>query len=376
MNDHPPVLVSPPFPLFGCSVMKRTIAAIALALLPAGAVADVIFEHGGHTYKIIEEPADWFSASAAAAEMMLGGHQGYLARIDSESENSAVLNALRENLSPEQILNSISTDGADAPFVWLGGSDHDEEGVWAWSNNGDQFWAGDFNGSPIGGLYSNWGIQPDSAGGLENGLAMALENWPEPFFDLGTAGQWNDLNTDTSLIFVVEFDGLSDLSLSIEEPISAAVHSGWGIIRGWATSSDGVDSIEVTIDGTYHLDIPHGELRNDIANRFPEMEGALLSGFSNPFYFNRLGTGTHTAVVRATDRFGSSLQRSVKFDVTTFDKTYIAAEDSFELGWSDSFALGKSVNIRGALIDGVFYNIVLEWRPRTQRFEIVHITRE
>ena len=39
--------------------MKRTIAAIALSLLSAGALADLIFEHEGHTYRLVENPASW-----------------------------------------------------------------------------------------------------------------------------------------------------------------------------------------------------------------------------------------------------------------------------------------------------------------------------
>ena len=67
--------------------MKRTIAAIALSLLSAGALADLIFEHEGHTYRLVENPASWDEATATAAAMSLGGETGYLARIDSASEN-------------------------------------------------------------------------------------------------------------------------------------------------------------------------------------------------------------------------------------------------------------------------------------------------
>ena len=51
--------------------MRRTIAAIALSLLSAGAFADLIFEHKGHTYKLVESPASWGEATATAAEMSL-----------------------------------------------------------------------------------------------------------------------------------------------------------------------------------------------------------------------------------------------------------------------------------------------------------------
>ena len=67
--------------LQGALYMKRTIAKLAktvgtpvsvvtaLTLLPAGAHADLIFEHDGHTYKLIETPATWDEATAAANAM-------------------------------------------------------------------------------------------------------------------------------------------------------------------------------------------------------------------------------------------------------------------------------------------------------------------
>ena len=71
--------------------MRRTIAAIALSLLSAG---DLIFEHEGHTFKLVENPASWSEATAIAAEMSLGEEAGYLARIDSAAENKAIVSAL------------------------------------------------------------------------------------------------------------------------------------------------------------------------------------------------------------------------------------------------------------------------------------------
>ena len=181
--------------------MKRTIAKFAktlgtpvsvvaaLTLLPAGAHADLVFEHDGHTYQLVTSPATWHQASTAAEAMTLGGNIGYLARIDSASENQAILTAVSAHLSPAQLAETIPNDGSDAAFVWLGGSDQDKEGQWVWTNNGDPFWQGDFNGAAVGGRYTNWGVQPDNAGGTEDALAMGLADWPEPFYDLGDTGQ-------------------------------------------------------------------------------------------------------------------------------------------------------------------------------------------
>ncbi|GIR90421.1 MAG: hypothetical protein CM15mP89_4260 [Gammaproteobacteria bacterium] len=55
---------------------------------------------------------------------------------------------------------------------------------------------------------------------------------------------------------MVEFDGTSDLRVAIEEPSAGGMHSGIGMIRGWAVSSDPIERVEVFIDGEYLLTSP------------------------------------------------------------------------------------------------------------------------
>ena len=347
--------------------------AVSVSLLPATAGASGIFEFEGHTYRIVADTADWETASLKAAEMSLNGEAGYLVRIDSQEENRALIEALAAHLTDEQLKASVPDDGSDIPFVWLGGSDIAREGVWTWSNNGDQFWEGDFNGTSKNGLYSNWGVQPDSASGAEDGAAMGLGDWPEPFYDLGAMGEWNDLDIGTSLIYVVEFDSISDLQVAIDQPIRNEVHSGIGMVRGWAVSSEPIERVKIYIDGTYRFDVPHGDRRNELAKRFPDNERASESGFSSAFNWNQLGSGQHKITVRVIDAFGSTAERTANFAVTTFDKRFIKASDIFELGWASISGLGDSFVIRGALIDGAYYDITLQWQPRSQKFEIVGI---
>lgn len=354
----------------------QQLALIPLALASQLALAEAIFEFGGHTYKIIAAPASWKDASAAAAEMTLAGQQGYLARVNSARENAAILDAVMAHLSKEELAASHAEDGSETPFVWLGGSDSAREGRWVWSDNGDQFWEGDFNGKSTGGFYSNWGVQPDSASGDEDALAMGLADWPEPFYDLGTAGQWNDLDGNTTLAYVIEFSGVTDLRLAIEEPIVSGVHSGIGMVRGWAVSSNPIQRVEVFVDDKYRFDIPHGGLRADVGKRFEKIENADLSGYASPVNFNGLGKGEHTLLVRVTDAFGSVQERSVDFSVTTFQKGYISADETVELGWATNItALGDSVTIQGATIGGGKYDITLTWRTSSQSFELTRIQK-
>lgn len=77
-----------------------------------------------------------------------------------------------------------------------------EEGKWEWigeSGEATQFCKGTVFGSVVGGLYNNWGNEPDDYLGQQDGLALALTSWP-----LGSAGEWNDLNIENPLYFIIE----------------------------------------------------------------------------------------------------------------------------------------------------------------------------
>ena len=348
----------------------------AFSLVSSDARADTIIEHEGHTYKLIQTPTNWDDAKAAAESMSLAGAQGYLARIDSASENDKLLQAALANIDPDKLQESLANDQSEAPFIWLGGSDRAEHNKWQWIDNGEAFWIGDFNGSPVDGRYSNWGIQPDNATGNEDSLAMSLGDWPEPFYDLGSAGQWNDLDANNQLFYFVEFDVTSDLAIELEEPLLDSVHSGLGMVRGWAISSDGVKKIEVFLDGAHAFDLPHGGPHANIAAQYADIPGADSAGFSTPFNFSALEPGEHQITVRVTDNFGTKAETSATFNSLSFHKPYIDADALVELGWSYTTALGGDILIYDAKIDGETYDLVLRWSTNSQRFEIVDIAHE
>jgi len=356
--------------------MNRIIAALSLTLLSAGAHADLIFEHDGHTYKLIESAATWEQANNVAEKMTLGGHSGYLARIDSAAENRAIFDIVSGRLSSKQRDATTPNDGSGTAFIWLGGSDAASEGDWRWLNNGDPFWLGDFNGSSVGGRYHNWGVQPDDATGSEDALAMGLGDWPEPFYDLGSAGQWNDLDPGNALMYVIEFDTtVEPIRMNLDEPLNRGTQSGVGMIRGWVVSEEPVDRIEVYLNGEYAFDIPYGDPRPDVGAKFPDSETAATSGFSVPYRFSALPAGEHTVDVVVVDRFGNRAERSSSFEVVRFQKGYIGTADTPNMDWSYASAFGKSIKVRGVSIDGVSYDVELQWQRRSQKFEIVKIDR-
>ena len=368
--------------------MKKTIAKFAktvgtpvsivaiLALFPAGAQADLIFEHDGHTYKLVALAATWDEAAAAAKRTSLAGDPGYLARIDSAAENQAILEAVTSHLSPAQLANSIPNDGSEAAFAWLGGSDARREGQWTWSNNGDLFWQGDFNGAPVDGRYTNWGIQPDNADGAENALAMGLTGWPEPFHDLGAAGQWNDLEAGNGLVYVIEFDAVVEpLRAELDLPTDQGVYTGVGMIRGWALSEEEVERIEVYVDGRYAFDVPYGDPRDDVGYAYPDIDGSSTSGFSVPFRYSALSAGEHTISVIVTDGFGDSLERSATFDVVRFEPFFVGKENTPNMNWSLASSYADYITVRGVEVGGSVYSVTLRWQTLTQSFETINIVK-
>jgi hypothetical protein len=158
----------------------------------------VEFTYNGKNYEIVKENRTWVASAAVASE-----RGGFLAEINDLAEQNAIFN----ELGSASIIasNTVAPDGGNASYVWIGGNDITTEGNWFWDGNndgtGNQFWMGTQSGSPINSLYNNWGNEPDDFGTGQDGLGLALTDWP-----LGVAGQWNDVDQNNELYFLIEFD--------------------------------------------------------------------------------------------------------------------------------------------------------------------------
>ncbi len=175
------------------------------------------FTYMGKRYEVVKELKTWSEAASCAVE-----RGGYLAEINSEEEQDTIYGAIIHG-AEVPVEYEIVSDGGGIAYVWIGATDQQTEGTWIWDGNGDNsginFWngqgfAGENNGAPVDELYHNWGgsssgnpNEPDDYGSGQDGAAIGLAKWPAGIdFTLGVASEWNDINSDNSIYFVVEFD--------------------------------------------------------------------------------------------------------------------------------------------------------------------------
>ena len=157
-----------------------------------------IWTYKGSQYKLYKTPKTFNKAAQAAANS-----GGYLAEIDNIDENKEIHKQLSDLISTSEFSSTTSQDGGGSAYVWIGGSDQNDEGSWQWENSK----------KPISLTRKEWGSgalgeEPDG-GTFQNGLGLGLENWPKGSKEgngFGNAGSWNDINTSSKLFYIVEKD--------------------------------------------------------------------------------------------------------------------------------------------------------------------------
>jgi hypothetical protein len=226
----------------------------------AGASNIYLFSYNGKNYEVIRENKTWSDAAQCAVE-----RGGFLAEINDQAEQDAIFTELSTNAGIN-VGNTVAPDGGNASYVWIGGNDISTEGTWIWDgdndNNGPQFWMGTASGNPVGGLYNNWGNEPDNYM-EQDALGLALTNWP-----LGTANQWNDVDTDNTLYYVVEYsvassvnDVMKNLGIRIyPNPVSDILRieirkAGKMEVVIFDSSGQKLRSVSITDNGVFDMDL-------------------------------------------------------------------------------------------------------------------------
>ncbi len=165
--------------------------------------------------------------------------------------------------------------------------------------------------------------------------------------------------------------------ITIEEPVDTGTASGVSNIRGWALSKDGIERLELFIDGNYVSTIPYGGNRRDVENAFPQIQNSIASGFGQTFNYGLLGSGPHTMSVHAYTNNGTLVEATADFFVASFNDPFIDHDDFPDLS-SGTISLDKEggrIRIRNLLLeDGSSHQITLQWNKASQGFEITNIS--
>ena len=193
--------------------MKKAVFVLFSLIMFCGAQAQCVgdeanvytFNYNTTRYAIVKENLNWVDAAACAVE-----RNGFLCHIDTQEEQDTIF--YHVNNCGIVGANTVAPDGGGASYLWIGGNDLAVEGDWMWDgdNTGTstQFWQGTSSGSPVGGLYNNWGNEPDDFDGQDAG-AIALTEWPVGSGFLGVASQWNDVDDKNSLFYIIEYDSVN-----------------------------------------------------------------------------------------------------------------------------------------------------------------------
>ncbi len=167
------------------------------------------FTYNGKSYEIVKENKTWTDAAACAVE-----RGGFLTEINNQPEQDAIYDELQNNAGIT-VTNTVAPDGGNASYVWIGANDIAQEGHWVWNGNNDanttQFWQGGRTGNPVGGLYNNWGNEPDDWND-QDAAGIALTQWPVNSGSLGSASQWNDVDASNTLYFVIEYSSILNVN--------------------------------------------------------------------------------------------------------------------------------------------------------------------
>ena len=196
----------------------------------------------------------------------------------------------------------------------------------------------------------------------------------------GTVFQVDSIVTDCRIEpeFVLSVPPTTDpfLEIRVEEPANGDVLSGVGNLRGFAVGSEGIDRVEIWMNGEYKFNAPYGGSRDDVAASpdYEGIEGANFSGYSLVWSYNLFDIGTNTIEAIAYDNAGNSKTATSVFEVVKFHRDWTPDPDTVQLDQGGSCLLqGNEITILDALIEQQPYDITLKWKTGSQNLQIDEI---
>ncbi len=174
------------------------------------------FSYNGKTYEVVKERRTWTEAAAYATKK-----GARLAEIKDSGEQNIIYYAFAHDADVSPDYTHVK-DGGGIGYFWIGATDKNHEGTWIWdganTGKGQNFWKGQGangkgDGTAVNNAYVNWGgaytkkyNEPDNYGGKQNAAAIGLADWPIGQGNLGHMGEWNDIDENNRLYFVIEYN--------------------------------------------------------------------------------------------------------------------------------------------------------------------------
>ena len=167
----------------------------------------------------------------------------------------------------------------------------------------------------------------------------------------------------------------TEIVVSLEEPAKGGSYASISNLRGWAVAPQGIDYVEVFIDGSFAFEVPMGGARGDVGNAYPDYPNSDSSGYSLAFNYKNLEPGEHQITIRAYDNEGNYNEKTNVFLTTRFISSFIANDSKIDLSTTGNIYLpnNQSMVVSGASIEGEYWDILLSWDRATQGFEITDI---
>ncbi|MCV6615677.1 MAG: Ig-like domain-containing protein [Cellvibrionaceae bacterium] len=163
--------------------------------------------------------------------------------------------------------------------------------------------------------------------------------------------------------------------MTIEEPSNGQLVSGVTNIRGWAIATTGITRVELLIDGRLISRIPYGSARGDVANAYPQYPQADDSGYSMIINWGLLTPGSHTVTARSYDNAGNIESSSATVTVQSFDNAFVRNPEDVVIR-GGAVVNGRTITLGDVRVDGVAYEVILNWSTATQKWDIQQIRRQ
>ena len=161
--------------------------------------------------------------------------------------------------------------------------------------------------------------------------------------------------------------------MNLEEPTSGSTYSGISNVRGWTVAPQGLQKVELYVDGVLKGNLPLGGLRTDVSHAYPDYPGAAQSGFAMAFNYSGLAAGSHTFTVRAYDNAGGARDVNATISVVRFVNSYMVDPVAVNMDSATITQGGNAITVQNLLAEGQPYTVQLNWRPATQGFAITQI---